>query len=214
MPIILGMIQSKGGVGKTTTALNLAAEFSRRGKSVEVFDADPAGHAVLVAGDKAQPFAVTALLLEDADAAQVAAWAKSIRSAVVDIVIIDAPGSMGAAYGATIAISDLALVPSGATIMDVNGAVETVRIIRRHRKNTAKAKPDVLLVPSRIDRRTSAGKEAVATLAALTEPVGPMISYKATVADSLASGETVAPDSPSGQEFAALASAIETRLGL
>ena len=214
MPIILGMVQSKGGVGKTTIALNLAAEFVRRGKRVVLFDADPAAHAVTISADAFLVFKVAPLLLEEAGQMQVSTWAKTVRGEDADFVIIDAPGAMGAAYGAAIAISDLILVPSGSTIMDVNGAAETVNVIRKHRKATGKAKPDVLVIPSRIDKRTAAGKDAVVTLASLTEPVSPAISYRAVVADSLATGDTVAADTPSAAEFSALADAIQTRLGI
>jgi chromosome partitioning protein len=214
MPIILGMVQSKGGVGKTTISLNLASEFVRRGKTVVLFDADPSAHAVMIAKDAFLKFAVVPLLLEQTDKAEVAAWAKRIRAVDADIVIVDAPGSMGAAYGATIAVSDLALVPSGSTIMDINGAAETVKVIRQTRKASGRAKPDVLIIPSRIDKRTVAGKDAVVMLAGLTEPISPVISSKAVVADSLATGDTVGPDTPSAGEFAALADAIQTRLGV
>ena len=119
---------------------------------------------------------------------------------------------MGAAFGAAIAVCDLALIPSGATVLDVRGAGETVRLVRQHRKASGKGKPDILVVPARIDKRTGAGRDAVATLAALTEAVAPVISYRAVVADSLATGETVPADSPSAGEFAALADAVLTRL--
>ena len=115
--------------------------------------------------------------------------------------------------GVTIAVADLVLVPSGATVLDVRGAAETIGIIRRHRKTMGISRPDILVVPSRIDRRTAAGKDVIATLAALTEPVAPAVSYRAVVADSLASGETVPLESPSGAEFAALADAVLIRLG-
>ena len=114
---------------------------------------------------------------------------------------------------ATIAVSDITLVPSGPTALDVRGAVETIGIIRRHRRAAKRTKPDILIVPSRIDRRTSSGRDVIETLAALTEPVAPVISYRAIVADSLTSGDTVAPDSPSGVEFVALANAVLVRLG-
>ena len=131
----------------------------------------------------------------------------------VDFTIIDAPGSMGAAFGATIAVADLVLVPAGSTVLDLRGAAETVGTIRRHRKAVKRDRPDILIVPSRIDRRTGAGRDVVTTLAALTEPVAPAISYRAIVADSLATGEAVPQDSPSAQEFSALADAVMIRLG-
>lgn len=213
MAKIIGLAQSKGGVGKTTTALNLAAELHRRGRSVAVLDADPAGHAASIAEDGRLPFKVAAHLLEQNEASDVAAWVREVRSQGTDFVLIDAPGAMGAAFGATIAVADLVLVPAGSTVLDVRGAAETVGTIRRHRKASKRERPDILVVPSRIDRRTGAGRDVVTTLAALTEPVAPAISYRAIVADSLATGEAVPPDSPSALEFSALASAVLIRLG-
>jgi len=208
---IIGLVQSKGGVGKTTTAINLAAELARRGRSVVVVDADPARHATGVAGDGRLSFKVETRLCESV--AEVAAWARGVRAIKADFVIVDAPGAMGAAFGASIAVCDIALIPSGATVLDVRGAAETVKLVRQHRRASGKPKPDILIIPSRIDKRTIAGKEAVTTLAALTEPVSPVVSYRAAVADSFASGESVAADSPSAAEFAALADAVLIRLG-
>lgn len=213
MAKIIGLAQSKGGVGKTTTALNLAAELIRRGRTVAVLDADPAAHAASIAEDGQLTFKVTAHLLEEDGDAAVSAWVKAVRGQGTDFVLIDAPGAMGAAFGATIAVSDLVLVPAGSTVLDLRGAAETVGTIRRHRKAAKRDRPDILIVPSRIDRRTGAGRDVVTTLASLTEPVASAISYRAVVADSLATGEAVPPDSPSAAEFSALADAVMIRLG-
>lgn len=201
----------KGGVGKSTLAVNVAAALAAGGPVV-LLDADAQGTAAHWIGQGRVAVRCVPMVLEDVRAAE--RW---IGQAVAEgqgatWVVIDLPPHVGAVAEAAMVLADLVVVPvppSGADLLATGRTLELVREARGVRGDGA---PRCLLVPSRVDRRTAAGREAEAALEAFGEPVGPAIGQRSAFVDAFSAGEWVgsyAPGSKAAEEIGALVARIK-----
>lgn len=112
---------TKGGVGKTTTALYLAEAVHRSGRNVEVWDADPQGSAIAwsdYADSEGTPLSFPVIGIHPRKVSQPAggeAW----------VIVDTAPGDP-ATINAAISRADLVIIPTGPGGADVDRAVETM----------------------------------------------------------------------------------------
>jgi chromosome partitioning protein len=126
MPVLV-FASSKGGVGKTTSALTLACVLTHHGVSTTLIDADP--NTPLALWAKRFPDAVPAnLTVQAAFRTDVAEY---IDSAKDTYVIVDLEGSRNEEVSVAIGRADLVLIPMQGNQLDADEAVNVIKVIRK-----------------------------------------------------------------------------------
>lgn len=156
--VIWSMVHTKGGVGKTTTAIFLASAAARRGWRARVIDADPQGSASSWADRAAAagtplPITVTAMT---------AAELRGLTADPDELVIVDTPPGTAAAIDSAITIADLVIIPTGPRAADVDRVFPTLDITQ--------SRPTTVLL-TLVDMRTVEATEMPKALADAGAPV-------------------------------------------
>lgn len=138
----VGLVQQKGGVGKTTIATNVARTLQLRGHSVLLVDADPQG----TARDWAAKSDVETPTTVGVDRPVVHKELPKIDG--FDIAIVDAVGKLEKMTVSVIKASDLALVPIQPSAADL-WAVGTVIDHIETRQEMTEGQPEARFVISR-----------------------------------------------------------------
>ena len=182
MSAIIALAQRKGGVGKTTLAVNIAGELCRRGLDVGLVDADPQRSACIWAELGRLNFDIHEMSVQES----VPQWAQKIRDLPHTHVVMDcAPHDR--VLGAACALASLVLVPCAPSGLDIEAAAQTLSIVNavRHRR---RSELGVVLVPNRVDSRTLEGRQLVDELAGLGEPVGPAVGARSGFVRAFSAG--------------------------
>jgi chromosome partitioning protein len=207
---IIAVAGRKGGVGKSTIAGNLAAEFAAMKRSVRVLDADPQHSLVAWAAQGDGMLARAVEQVEGGDGALRARVRQAEKDA--DMVLIDTPpGAPEVAYEAAL-VADLMLLPCGASPLDLFALKEALSLALKARAERRSKKPRIRFVPSKVLMSTNLGRGLATSLKDMGKKVLPSIGQRIVVAEAVASGLTVseyAPNSTAHEEFRELAKAVD-----
>jgi chromosome partitioning protein len=211
--MIVTLAGQKGGSGKSTLSIHLAAEWMRRGRRVLLIDTDPQGTSLTwsnIAAERGHP------------APTVVAMGDNLRQAVpelsasTDITVIDTAGRLGKRTAGALMIADLVLLPCQPNPPDIWAMADTIETIQM----TQQVRPDLraALVINGKESRTVLGRSAREALTATELPVlMTEVSHRIAFAEACAIGKGVtlyAPKSPAAAELQALADEIEALTGV
>ena len=203
--MVISFLNQKGGVGKTTLAVNVAAELARNGHDVLLIDADKQGSASTWASLREEAdFKVVSLARENMarDAIKLAAGHR--------YTVIDGPPHAESISRSCIVASDLVLLPIEPSGLSTWASNLTARQIREAQEIKHNLKCG--FVVSRKIGNTVIGREIHALAAEQNIPIlTAEINQRVAYAESLTMGRTIfewAPGSLAAQEIEKLTEEI------
>jgi chromosome partitioning protein len=192
--MIISAVNQKGGSGKTTLCVHLAAALAAKGMKVLLIDADPQGSALEWSALRqgAPIFPVIGL------PKPVLHREVPVLAAGYDHVIIDGPPQVADVTRSAIMASDIVIVPVQPSPFDVWGARAVIALLAE----ALMVKPD-LKAAFAIMRRivnTAIGRDVIDALAVYrTHILEASLAQRVAFAESVANGMTVLDLDPTGQ---------------
>jgi chromosome partitioning protein len=201
VPLVLGIVNPKGGTGKTTVAVHLGVAAHRSGYDTTLLDTDP--QASVWDWHRRSPDEYDGPTVERVGKDRTIAAA--VQQAGTDVVVVDSPARLDERTGRVLSASDLALVPVRPSGLDLWGTVEFVDVLKRRVEDGGLTGA---FVRSQADVRTSLSDNLTEAMKRLGLPLLDGLTLRVAYARSMTEGRTVldAGDTTAAGEVRALLS--------
>ncbi len=207
--MIIGVLNQKGGVGKTTLAVNIAAALARTGKRVLLIDADPQGSALdWAAAREGDPLFAVVGLPKPSIHKELALVGEGY-----DVVVIEGPPRVTDLARSAIVASDIVLIPVQPSPYDIWAADEVVKLIQE--ASVFKENLKSVFVINRKIANTAIGRDVREALEAYDLPtLEASIVQRVAFAEAAAVGKAIYEqdrDGVASQEIEAVVSELQER---
>jgi chromosome partitioning protein len=183
--LIIAIVNQKGGVGKTTLAINLAGGLAHRSLQVALVDTDPQGSVLQwdsLGTERAFEVLHKAPLGKKKDIGAL------IRRC--DHIIIDTPPALGDSSLTAMRVADLVIIPVGPSPLDIWSSREILDLFAQASKR--RRQPAGYLLITRRLPRTRIGREAREALSFAAVPVlQTEIFQRVGYVEAMIAGQTV-----------------------
>jgi chromosome partitioning protein len=190
---IIAIVAQKGGAGKTTLAINLAAAAERAGEVALIIDTDPQASACEWASwRKGSPPEVI-----DSAPPRLAAKIAQAKSQGATFIIIDTPPHADNAASKAVEAADLVLIPCRPSAFDLAAIRTTAQLVKLH------GKPAALLFTAGPARAPKIYADATALVESFGINVCPhIVADRAAFRHATAAGQSVFEYEPQGRAAA------------
>lgn len=191
--MIIGVLNQKGGVGKTTLSVCIAAALSQAGSRVLLIDADPQGSSLdWSAAREGDPLFSVVGLPRASIHKEIAQVGQGY-----DHIIIDGPPRVTDLARSAIMASDVVLIPVQPSPYDIWAADEVVKLVQEAKVYKENLK--YAFVVNRKIANTAIGRDVGEALAAYPVPVlSTTITQRVIYAEAAAQGRAIFEISPEG----------------